>query len=199
MSIYETAPAGELLAAKWNYGGSLVFGQDCRVILGIDPGPETSGAVLYNATNGTVIDSMGAVPLDELRTLIQREHWHLAQSFEVVMERVSAGPASTEVVLTSEVIGRVQEICETGGVSLHMYTRRAVLSLLCCTGAGNKDSQVRAAVLDLHGGTKAAAVGTKKAQGPLFGVSTHSWQALGAVCAHLQAQKNAKHDTVTLS
>jgi hypothetical protein len=188
MSIYETAPAGELPVAKWH---------GCRVILGIDPGPETSGAVLYNATSGTVIDSMGATTIDEIRNLIHSD-WGEALSFGVVMERVSAGPASTEVVLTSEVIGRVQEICETGGVSLHMYTRRAVLSLLCCTGAGNKDSQVRAAVLDLHGGTKAAAVGTKKAQGPLFGVSTHSWQALGAVCAHLQAQKNAQHDTLKL-
>jgi hypothetical protein len=58
--------------------------------------------------------------------------------------------------------------------------RREVCTALAISGA-NKDAQIREAMIELHGGTKAAAVGTKKAPGPLYGVTGHAWQALGLV------------------
>ena len=50
---------------------------------------------------------------------------------------------------------------------------------------GNKDAMVRAALIELHGGTRQVAIGTKQNPGPLHGVSSHAWQALGVVATHL--------------
>lgn len=56
-------------------------------------------------------------------------------------------------------------------------TRRAVKLHLCETMQA-KDANIRQAILDRFGATKAAAVGTKAQPGPLYGVTGHEWAAL---------------------
>ena len=73
------------------------------------------------------------------------------------------------------------------GVPCHTYYRREVLQALHCARKGNKDSLVRAALIEMHGGDKSAAGGNKKNPGPLHGVSSHAWQALGVVVTHTLA------------
>ena len=165
-----------------------------RFILGIDPGPETSGMVLYRLAEdprtgwGRVIRSRKDANLVELRAELTGgdvRNGLNPNTFEVVLECTQAGPPSTAVVKTTEVVGRLMEACDTRGIRWHAYYRREVLQALDCAKKGNKDALVRAALIEIHGGTRQAAIGTKKSPGPLYGVSSHAWQALGVVAAHL--------------
>jgi transposase len=149
------------------------------VIIAIDPGPRASGVVVYD--KGMVALATKAATLDQVRDCI--EDW--GPGATVVCERTQAGPPSTQVVLTTEVVGRIQEMCHHYDVDLHLYYRRQVLQALCCARTGNKDSLVRMACIEMHGGDKATAIGKKYKPGPLYGVSSHAWQALGLACAHI--------------
>ena len=161
-------------------------------ILGLDPGPETSGLVVYEQPGGV---PHGRVVLanpkaDLLEVRVQLTHWGLVthregSTLDVVIERTQAGPPSTAVVRTTEVVGRMMEMCSVRGRPAHLYYRRQVLQALGCARQGNKDSHVRNALIEIHGGTRQVAIGRKAAPGPLYGVSSHAWQALGVVFAHI--------------
>ncbi len=74
------------------------------------------------------------------------------------------------------------------GCDVAWLYRREVLRGLDVTGKGNRDSLVRQRLIEIHGGDRASAVGTKKQPGPLYGVSSHAWQALAvAVVAGMEA------------
>ncbi len=159
----------------------------------IDPGPVASGVVIYEkppGETGRVVESWKAMSLVNIREKLQwysanRARWRGSFSFTVLVERTTAGPPSSSVVLTTEVVGRILEMCELLDLKIEWYYRRDVLQNLCCTGTGNKDSKVRRTCIDLHGAERRIAIGTKDSRGPLYGVSSHAWQALGLVMAHL--------------
>jgi hypothetical protein len=73
-------------------------------------------------------------------------------------------------------------------------TRREVLRHLgVLSGKGSADSRVRAACIADHetpGGPPA--VGRKASPGPLYGVTSHAWQALGLVLAWLEMNKQTE-------
>ena len=52
------------------------------------------------------------------------------------------------------------------------------MKLTLCGDARAKDPNIRAALIDRWGGSKAAAVGTKKSPGPLYGFKSDMWAAL---------------------
>lgn len=72
-----------------------------------------------------------------------------------------------------------------------LYTRRIPrrdVKLGLCGSPRAKDANIRQAILDIYGG-KVAAVGTKKAPGPLYGVKSHAWAALAVGLTYMrQAQ-----------
>ena len=163
-----------------------------RYILGIDPGPTTSGLVVYKVgdkgVHGRVVLAEAKATLEAIReqlsafsVIAQEEDVPLT----VVVERTQAGPPSTAVVHTTEVVGRLMEACLVRDLDCQRYYRRQVLQALGCAKKGNKDSHVRNALLEIHGGLKEVAVGRKACPGPLYGVSSHAWQALGVVFAHI--------------
>jgi len=158
-----------------------------RLYIGIDPGPRTSGLVVYEQDGdraGRVIHANKAAALPDIRELLKLSRTD--GSVEVVLERTQAGPPSSSVVLTTEVVGRILELCHLLGLPCDTYYRRDVLQALDCAKKGNKDSLVRARLIEIHGGSRAAAIGSKKCPGPLYGVSSHAWQALGVVITHCQ-------------
>lgn len=163
-----------------------------RYIIGIDPGPLTSGLVVYHQPEGAVhgrvvLSNARACLLDiraQLTTYALQAH-HEGAELHVVIERTQAGPPSTAVVRTTEVVGRLMEMCEVRALAYWLYYRRQVLQALGCATKGNKDSLVRTALLEVHGGFRQVAIGTKRSPGPLYGVSSHAWQALGVVLAHI--------------
>tara|TARA_R110000824_G_scaffold399206_1_gene604292 strand:+ start:1893 stop:2402 length:510 start_codon:yes stop_codon:yes gene_type:complete len=157
-----------------------------RLVLGIDPGPEFCGVALYDLDEKRVVFSSKNMTVAEVLLFISSGvGGNGAQAPEaVVIERVqSYGIAGSSLLRTSEVVGRLWERAESEGkVPLLLY-RRDVLRVLDVTGKGNRDALVRERLIEMHGGDRKAAQGTKKDQGPLYGVAGHAWQALGVAIA----------------
>lgn len=158
-----------------------------RLVLGIDPGPEFCGVALYDRELCHVVFSSKNMKVRETLHLISYGSVDQARSRipdVIAIERVqSYGIAGSSLLRTSEVVGRLWERAESEGkVPLLLY-RRDVLRILDVTGKGNRDALVRERLIEMHGGDRKTAQGTKKDQGPLYGVAGHAWQALGVAIA----------------
>lgn len=158
-------------------------------ILAIDPGTRTSGWVLYDATPirglpfvsapGRVLRSSKATGNDATVDLIRELRPDI-----VACERVSAGQFSgADYLRTSEVVGAVRQEARREGIRCVLLYRRNVLQRLGVPFGAGADSRVRAQMIERHGEERAVACGTKRAPGPLYGVASHAWQALGLAVA----------------
>mgnify|MGYP000049346347 CR=1 FL=1 len=144
------------------------------IVLGIDPGPTHCGVVLYDSTAKHVLWSFKDDSVSKALATISLKCPPL-----VAIERVqSTGQAGASLFRTCEVVGRLQQRAMDSGLPVVLLYRREVCSALHVHGAG-KDAQVRRAMIEMHGGSKQVAVGTKKSPGALHGVASHAWQALG--------------------
>lgn len=158
-----------------------------HLILAIDPGPEASGVVLYDPSprgeqGPHVLERSNAATVDHIIEDM-RSLWVHRTRFVVVIERVTAQQyAANSLLRTAEVGGRLYQEALACEARAEWMTRSQVLTELHISG-GSRDKQVRARMIELHGGTQATAVGTKKTPGPLYGVSSHAWQALGLAVA----------------
>jgi hypothetical protein len=84
-------------------------------------------------------------------------------------------PVGAEVFETCIWIGRFIE--RWGSHAFYIYRKDVKLHL--CGQARAKDANVRQALIDRYGSSQKKAIGTKKAPGPLYGISSHVWSALG--------------------
>ena len=153
------------------------------IVLAIDPGPTTSGVVVYGGAR--VLYASKNDTIADVYALIGRTWYHVDL---VACERVqSYGIAGASLLRTAEVFGGIQRTAEVAGLPFDGIYRRDVCNALHVTGK-SRDQQVRQRMIEMHGGSKAEAVGTKRAPGPLYGVTSHAWQALGlAVVARERA------------
>jgi len=152
------------------------------MILGVDPGPTHCGVVLYDDARRRAVSASAAAPLQEVL-----DHWlDLAWTAEalVAIELVqSYGIAGASLLQTSEVVGRLQQRALDNDLPVRLLYRREVLRALDVTGLGNRDAMIRQRLLEIHGGTRQVACGTKRAPGPLYGITSHAWQALAVAVA----------------
>ena len=157
------------------------------IVLGIAPGPTNCGAVLYEAEARRVHFAWKSLTVAEALAAIE------CRPQLVAIERVqSYGIAGASLLRTAEVGGMLHHCASREGVGVVWLYRREVLRGLDVTGKGNRDSLVRQRLIEMHGGDRASAVGTKKAPGPLYGVASHAWQALAvAVVAGLECDGEA--------
>lgn len=153
------------------------------IVLAVDPGPTTSGVVVYD----------GARVLYAAKDDTIADVYAIIGSFAgclqlVACERVqSYGIAGASLLRTAEVYGGIRRTAEVAGLPFAGIYRRDVCNALHVKGKG-RDQQVRQRMIEMHGGSKAEATGTKRAPGPLYGVTSHAWQALGlAVVARERA------------
>jgi len=86
-----------------------------------------------------------------------------------------------EVFDTIHECGRLHEIAERAGARVELVPRIDVKMHLCHNSRA-KDANIRAALIDRYGGSRAAAIGRKKTPGPLYGVKGHEWAALAIAC-----------------
>lgn len=167
------------------------------IVLGIDPGPETHGAVLYDSEARRVLWSSKAITSFDLLDYLVRK-W--AKPDAIVIERPAAMGA-LGVGIVGHMLDTAWEAGALWGVLWQIFkgdpqrmTRREVLrNLGVLSGKGSSDSRVRAACIADHetpGGPPA--VGRKATPGPLYGVSSHAWQALGLVLAWLEKTKHTE-------
>lgn len=134
-------------------------------ILAIDPGTEQSGFAILQ--DGELLDSGVDLNAEVLKSVIA------AQSDVLAIEMIASYgmPVGREVFETCVWIGRfVQAWKDPDRVRL-IYRRDVKLHL--CQSPRAKDANVRQALIDRMG-----PIGTKKAPGPLYGVSSHAWAAL---------------------
>lgn len=193
------------------------------IVLGIDPGPETHGAVLYDSRARRVLWSSKAATPEQLWEWFHvhdglhdlhafelsigltskpgqlAKSWGWDRPFTVVIERPAAmgvigvGMAG-HMLDTAWEAGRLAQVALGADCPTYTMTRREVLRHLgVLSGKGSADSRVRAACIADHetpGG--APAVGRKASPGPLYGVTSHAWQALGLVLAWLEMNKQTE-------
>ena len=149
-------------------------------LIAIDPGT-TKSAYVVLACTGAVIDQ-AIVPNNELL------HWLRTHNYDTVLIEEIAGygmPVGRDVFQTCHLTGRLREAV-FGRSKVKMVARRDV-KLELCGQARAKDGNVRQAVIDLYppdGGGKCRQIGVKAQPGPLYGISSHVWQALALGVAY---------------
>ncbi len=131
-------------------------------IIGIDPGPREFAWVLWNGSR--VLDCGDATNCQPGEPFFTP-----SVGYPVAIEWIeSFGMAvGREVFETVFSIGRMAAMKD-----VRLVPRRDV-KLHLCRSAKAKDGNIRQALIDRFG-----PVGTKKAPGPLFGISNHRWAAL---------------------
>lgn len=147
-------------------------------VLAIDPGTTQSG---YVAFDGESVVASGVMPNSEMLQYLRRQHWAI-NGYAIALEMIASyGMAvGREVFETCVWIGRFQQAWHTPDAVKKVYRKDVKLHLCGTTKA--KDANIRQALLDLFpatGGGKTPQIGTKAAPGPLYGVSSHAWAALG--------------------
>jgi len=144
-------------------------------LFAIDPGSERSAVVALNCDTHSVL---GAVILQNCDVA----NWIIAEMFAgdlVAIEMVASYgmPVGRDVFDTCVWIGRFFEALSTRA-EVRLITRPEVKMHLCCQTRGVNDAVLRQRLIDRYGPGKAAAVGTKKHPGPLYGLKGDMWQAL---------------------
>lgn len=153
-----------------------------RIIYAIDPGPETSGWVVYDGTR--VLESHAEYPNDELCRRLRRMSAHQTLCGILAVEWIECRgmPVGQTTLRTCMWVGRFVEAW--GGQHDLIPATRVRIGI--CGSAKARKSNVRQALIDLHGGSRQAACGTKKQPGPLYGVSDHAWSALAVAVVSLR-------------
>lgn len=149
------------------------------LILAIDPGTTESGWVLFD---GERVQDCGVLPNADMLRAIEAGIGILAMPERIAIEMVASYgmPVGREVFETCVWIGRFQQAWHSPDDVLLVYRKDVKLHLCGTTKA--KDPNVRQAIIDLFpptGGGAVRQIGTKAAPGPLYGVSSHAWPALG--------------------
>jgi len=145
------------------------------IILGVDPGPVTSGTIRFSTDTQRVIASHSAMPNCELLDYLRdgRHFDFLAcESIEAMYAHVGK-----ETIRTIRFTGRIEEIGDAIGKPARLLSPQEVKKLVCGT-ASAKDPAVRQALID-HMGPP----GTKREPGATYGVSKHAWRALAVAYA----------------
>lgn len=166
-------------------------------VLAIDPGPTQSGWVY-------VIEETGAICSAQLLTseqvrkslLFQQEQEALPDilAIEMIQHYGSGMPAGKDVFQTCIEIGRFIQ-CFPEDRPLVLVPRRDV-KLHLCQDSRAKDPNIRQALIDRFPASgkdskgNPSSIGTKKHPGPLYGIKSHLWAALGvAVTVQDNAEK----------
>jgi hypothetical protein len=139
-------------------------------VLGIDPGPTVTGWTLYD---GERVLEAGESP-----------SWGpigvgLSGVDLVAIEQVqSYGQSGASLLRTAEVGGAIAGRALMSSPVVWVPRQLALRALDVLGAKGSRDALVRQRLMELHGGSKEAAVGKKASPGPLYGLKGHGWAAL---------------------
>ncbi len=133
-------------------------------VIAIDPGPVQSAWVWFDGK----VQGKGLIPNEHLRRLLKKND-NSIEHCAIEMIASYGMPVGVEVFETCVVIGRFMSAFP-GPVD--RITRLQIKQHVCHDGHA-KDPNVRQALIDRFG-----PVGTKKNQGPLYGVRKDIWAAL---------------------
>lgn len=154
-------------------------------ILAIDPG-NTMSAWCFRDGECQIIDAK-KVPNDEMLGCLRIPMWSQIDVLAIEMIASYGMAVGKEVFETCLWIGRFTEAWQSRGGTVELIYRKDVKLYLCHTVRAT-DANIRAALLDRFGPGRELAVGTKKAQGPLYGIKGDEWSAL-AVALTAEAKR----------
>jgi hypothetical protein len=145
-------------------------------LLAIDPGNTHSAYVILDAGRPVEFQRISNEELlgRMLEQLTSSTRWGYINRVAIEMIASYGMPVGREVFETCLWIGRFIQACS--GVPYELVYRKDVKMHLCGQTRA-KDGNIRQALIDRFGPGKAA-TGTKKAPGPLYGVSGDVWAAL---------------------
>lgn len=151
-------------------------------LLAVDPGPTQSAYVVLD-TETRMLAAHGKLPNRELLARLDDP----ALANHAVIEAIASYgmPVGAETFETCVWIGRFVERWAAGGLSPEpdlMFRREVKMHL--CGSARAKDPHVRQALIDRYGPGKDLAIGRKATPGPLYGVKTDAWAALGVAVTY---------------
>jgi hypothetical protein len=144
-------------------------------VFAIDPGTTHTG---YAIMDGMEVKSFGIIKNYDLLTMLEIVEFKPDVILVYEMVACYGMAVGAEVFDTCVWIGRFIERFK--GLSLPVFRRDVKHHL--CNSAKAKDGNVRQAILDKYpatGGGATPQVGTKKQPGPLYGVNSHVWPAIG--------------------
>lgn len=160
-------------------------------VLAIDPGTTESGWVVIdkdkNVLHSGVWDNQDLMKLFD--TYVNYRPFNY-QHVAIEMIASYGMPVGAEVFETCVWIGRfiqAQNDLITPLEKVKKVYRKDVKMFLCGTPRA-KDANVRQALIDLYpatGGGKVGQIGTKSQPGPLYGLNSHIWPALGVALTAL--------------
>lgn len=156
-------------------------------MLGLDPGPETNGVVVVtNSYPPRIKNAWSEIPIEDIRIPPDTAY--------CVIEWLSSYGTivGDDTFLTALHGGMIKERAENKGIPAHLFKRPDASHVL--TGyRGAKDKQTKAAIREIYydagmatGGGTDKTKGTKKQPGPLYGISSHTWDALAVVIAWMR-------------
>ena len=151
-----------------------------KTIIAIDPGTHQSAWIEYMPETHQIGD-FGIEDNDSLVTKIALCCWP-RHVLAIEMIASYGMPVGQEVFETCVWIGRFIEAFDGGE-----FVYRKDVKLHLCQSPRAKDANVRQAIIDLFpatGGGKTPQIGTKKQPGPLYGISSHVWSALGVALTY---------------
>lgn len=148
------------------------------MILAIDPGNERSAAVVLN-DEGRPVEFWREPNAEVLRRVLAIARlWHQIDGVirgHLAIEMIASYgmPVGREVFDTCVWIGRFVQAWNAP----HTLVYRRDVKMFLCGNNTAKDGNIRQALIDRYGG-KDAAIGNKRAPGPLYGISNDVWSAL---------------------
>ena len=154
------------------------------IVMGIDPGPLTCGVAVYDTETSSVVWAEKEMAVDAVVESIIADPTDRTYAPRLVaIERpqvygpTTRGKVTADLLRTAEVLGRLQQRAIDRGIPVLLIYRLTICRSLHVHGA-SKDSQIRARMIEMHGGSRAKAIGKIANRGPLYGVASHAWQAL---------------------
>jgi hypothetical protein len=150
-------------------------------ILALDPGTVQTGYCVVS-NDMRVIDH-GILNNQYILPLVRDSQ---ADNLAIEMIASYGMPVGKEVFETCVWIGRFIQSWREPDQAMIVYRKDVKMHL--CGSTKAKDGNIRQAIIDLYpatGGGATPQIGTKGSPGPLYGVSSHVWPALGvALVAH---------------
>lgn len=156
-------------------------------ILAIDPGTNKSAYVLFDSEIGLPLDFDWIDNCDILRRIASltdmRSTSHEQADAMIIEDIESFGMAVGDSVFqTCKWMGQFElrwKMC----LQDYHYLKRSEIKLALCNNKRAKDANIRQALINIYGGSRQLAVGTKKDKGPLYGIKSHIWSALAVAVA----------------
>jgi Holliday junction resolvasome RuvABC endonuclease subunit len=146
--------------------------------MGIDPGPSETAWVIWE-TNGFRVQLHGKTPNQDLGSYFFALHHPDLVAIEMIQ---SFGMAvGAEVFETCVWIGRLMERAAAAHVADVRRVFRLAVKMHLCHNSRAKDGNIRQALIDRLG-----APGTKKNQGPTYGIAGDVWSALAVAITAME-------------